>query len=657
MNIGRWAFRTYLVIQLLVIAGSPHPAYALLAQQRAHGDFNGDGYDDLAIGSPGEDGEAGAVTLIYGSASGLSATGNQVWKQGVGGILGEAQAGDHFGRVLAAGDFNHDGYGDLAIGVPGEGTGSIFSYGGLNVIYGSASGLTALGNQFWDQDSPGILGQNEGNENFGSALATGDFNRDGFTDLAIGVPGETTVLLGAFSFLGALSGSVQVIYGSSSGLTATGNQFWNQSRGLQGTAEPYDVFGASLASGDFDGDGFDDLAIGVPGERKGGAQNAGAVNVIYGSSAGLAEARNQMWSQGSDGIAGSPNRNDQFSYELAAGDFNGDGFSDLAVGINGEDISGHEDAGAVAVIFGRSGGLSAVNNQLWSQDTASSTGAAVQDVAEDFDWFGSRLAAGDFNGDGRDDLAIAAMIEDVGGNNGVGVVHVLFGGGTVLSATNNQLWHQDVTGIGGVNEAKDNFGAGLATGDFNGDGRSDVAIGVPGDGGAGAGAVNVLYGTATGPSATNSQYWTQDSGGILGGSEPGDLFGLALTGSTAGAGGPGVSGEWSEIGEKCTQDGAKQKCTIDGTLVAFNPGALPAGESVVRFFLSSDPVFDASDEFVAEEKVGALDSDQAREITLKAKLPRGRDGAGQFVIAIMDADDQVPEVNENNNVVPSGEIQ
>ena len=100
--------------------------------------------------------DAGAVNILYGSASGLTAAGNQFWTQDNPGILERAEAGDLFGSALATGDFDGDGFADLAVGVPFENVGSVSDAGAVNILYGSASGLTAAGNQFWAQDSPGI---------------------------------------------------------------------------------------------------------------------------------------------------------------------------------------------------------------------------------------------------------------------------------------------------------------------------------------------------------------------------------------------------------------------------------------------------------------------------------------------------------------------
>src|SRR5262249_11258138 len=148
----------------------------------ASGDFNGDGFDDLAIGVPTQDVgmavSAGAVCVLYGSPAGLTDVGNQLWSQDSPGVLDAAEGSDSFGPSLTTGDFDGDGFDDLAIGVEGEDLGAIDAAGAVNVLYGTASGLSDVGNQFWTQDSPGILGAAESAELFGSILASGDFNGD-----------------------------------------------------------------------------------------------------------------------------------------------------------------------------------------------------------------------------------------------------------------------------------------------------------------------------------------------------------------------------------------------------------------------------------------------------------------------------------------------
>lgn len=350
----------------------------------ASGDFNNDGFADLAIGVPTEDigaiANAGAVNVIYGSEDGLKSTGNQFWSQDESGIIGGSETGDLFGISLAAGDFNNDGFGDLAIGVAFEDIGTITNAGAVNVIYGSEDGLQSTGNQFWSQDEAGIIGVSEESDVFGRSLSAGDFNNDGFLDLAIGVPLED---------IGTIedSGAVNILYGSIDGLISTGNQFWSQDEaGISGASEMDDNFGTSLATGDFNNDSFTDLAVGVSFEDIESIGNAGGVNIIYGTASGLTSSGNQFWSQDEAGIRGSSEENDFFADSLAAGDFNSDGFADLAVGVHGEDIEGIGNAGAVNIILGSANGLTSSGNQFWSQDEAGIAGAA-----EAFDQFGFSL--------------------------------------------------------------------------------------------------------------------------------------------------------------------------------------------------------------------------------------------------------------------------
>src|SRR5262245_54731095 len=126
-----------------------------------YADFNGDGRDDLAVGAPDEDlgtaSDAGAVIVIYGSSGGLTSTNSQVWTQESTLVPDVAEPGDRFGESLVAGDFDGDGFADLAIGVPGESFGVAGQAGAVNVIYGSPSGLAATTtDKFWNQDAPRV---------------------------------------------------------------------------------------------------------------------------------------------------------------------------------------------------------------------------------------------------------------------------------------------------------------------------------------------------------------------------------------------------------------------------------------------------------------------------------------------------------------------
>lgn len=421
----------------------------------AAGDFDGDGFDDLAIGAPEDDVEgiqdAGSVSVLYGSSSGLTATGDQFWHQDAGtGVQSPLEPFDQFGRVLAAGDFDNDGFDDLAIGVPLENAFSVNNAGAVNVLFGSAAGLTATNNEIWQQDSTGVIGVAADDDQFGSALAVGDFDNDGFDDLAIGVPNDN---IGTAS----QAGSVNVLQGSAAGLTATGQNQWHQGRdGVVSNPGAGEHFGAELAAADFDGDGFDDLAVGVPNQGVAGVGNAGAVHVLYGSASGITAAGDRLFTRNTLGIEGDPTLNGHFGAVLAAGDFNDDGFADLAIGMPGDTVNGASGAGAVHVLYGSASGLTADDAQYWTQ------GPGVEGVPEAFDGFGAALTVGDYNGDGFEDLAIGVPREDVGSVVDAGAVNLLFGSAAGLTGAGDQIWTQDSPGVRGVANQGDTFGGTLA---------------------------------------------------------------------------------------------------------------------------------------------------------------------------------------------------
>ncbi|WP_424094864.1 hypothetical protein [Moorena producens] len=398
------------------LAGSSTEAYDRFGETLISGDFNGDGYDDLAVGTPDEDWEStkdtGMLNIIYGSYFGLTSTGNQYFIQ-ITFPEDSNEQNDRFGSSLAAGDFDGDGYDDLAIGTPYEDYDGKSNTGKVNTLYGSATGLTTTGNQLWLQSAFSGGFNNEG-DLFGSSLAAGDFDGDGYDDLAIGAPFE--------NYDGNTNtGKVNTLYGSATGLTTTGNQLWLQSAFSGGFNNEGDLFGSSLAAGDFDGDGYDDLAIGAPFENYDGNTNTGKVNTLYGSATGLTTTGNQLWTQ-DDLIDSNPERSDRFGTTLAVGDFNNDGYDDLAVGSPYEDINSITDGGAVNIIYGSVFGLTTTGNQFWSQDSF-----GVKDIAEEYDNFGASLGVQDFNGDGYDDLAIGVPGEDLGGILDSGATQILYG--------------------------------------------------------------------------------------------------------------------------------------------------------------------------------------------------------------------------------------
>jgi hypothetical protein len=493
-----------MVAALATLLAAAWPAWAQPEQaragQEARVDFNGDGFDDLAVGAPGEaigslDG-AGAVNVLYGSAAGLVAS-SEVFIQGSNGVGGTADENDTFGRAIAQGLFNDDEFFDLAVGSPGESDGGASAGGAVNILYGSAGGLTG-GPQLF-QSNP------ETNDRFGESLAAGDFNGDGFFDLAVGAPGEDIGTTGD-------AGAVTVLFGSAAGITTAGAQTILQgSGGITGSAEALDQFGASLASGLLAGDDIADLVVGVPGEDLGGVGEAGAVNVLAGSAGGLVN--------GSLATQSNPEPSDAFGTAVATGDFDQVAGDDVAVGAPDETVNGRRSAGAVSVFNGPPGGLAA--ERLLFQGTA-----GIPGTPELGDLFGAALAPTDSNGIGQWDLAVGVPYEDVGPDVDTGVVNLL--AGSITGPSGGSLLQQ------GTPEDFDYFGWALAGGfflhDFDNNGFFDVAVGAPlEDVGTeeDAGAVTV-FSASGGGILTRGSPIIQGGGGLGGVAESFDLFGIAL---------------------------------------------------------------------------------------------------------------------------------
>jgi len=467
-----------------------------------------------------------AIAALVGGATGvnaLSSRNSRQFAQGTGGVGGAVEVGDFFGAGLGVGDFDDDGNADLIAGAPNEDLKKKNNAGVVHVLYGSNSGVSTTGDAILHSGSANVAGKSEKNDLFGSSIAVGDFNDDGYADAVVGVPGED---VGGRTDAGA----VVVLYGSGRGLRGSGSaEFTAASAGMAGRAEAHAAFGETLAVGDFDGNGIDDLAIGSPGAGGAGNDSAGAVTIMFGRGRGLSTRNSQLIHLGTPGVPGDRMAGDEFGASLAAGDFDGNGRDDLAIGSPGRTANGRAAAGAVLVFAGSKSGIRPGSASTFAQGAGGMVGTAEMD-----DRFGASLAAGDFDGNGRDDLAIGSPGEAAKRKTASGVVHVLRGTKSGLTTSGVEALSQATKGIKSKPQAGDEFGAALVAADFNDNGRDDLAIGVPGErlrGDPGAGVVHVVFGTKNGLRGNTQQWYRPGKGGV-----PGERTANAGFGRTLAAG-------------------------------------------------------------------------------------------------------------------------
>lgn len=394
------------------------------------GDINSDGTDDIVLGesysSPNGQTGAGTVYVLFGQTGGWGSSFNLTTLNGVNGFKIEGiSISDNLGySVSAAGDFNGDGKADIILGARQASPGGRTWAGSAYVIFGKANGWGASFNLTTLNGVNGFKIEGvSASDYLGHSVSTaGDLNGDGNDDLVLGAYNATSS-----GFKGA--GTAYVIFGKAGNWT--GSFSLSSLNGINGFTigglAIDDHLGYSVSTaGDLNGDSKAELILGAFWADPGARSQAGVAYVIFGQANGWTASYNLASLNGANGfrIEGLKTVDSLGCSVSTAGDLNGDNKADLVIGACEAYPFGRTSAGAAYVIFGKATAWGS-NFNLASLNGAN--GFKIEGPTA-YGWLGASVStAGDFNGDGVDDLVLGAYENNSGSSNATGTVYVVFG--------------------------------------------------------------------------------------------------------------------------------------------------------------------------------------------------------------------------------------
>ncbi len=448
------------------------------------GDINGDGIDDLLLGSrncrdfTGADKDAldhglatGCAYLVYGSNTPPSDI--DLANLGSAGVLlvSGSEPGNIGTQVAGIGDFNNDGTPDFAVSGENAGPGGI-----VYIIFGSDSLPSVI--NLSDLGSLGIKIYGEANTKFGTSLSrAGDVNNDGIPDVIVGAPIAQNVtadfVADPSSQFRRRTGAVYVLFGSDSWpQTIDVIQMGNRGQFISGTAQE-DRLGSSVSdAGDVNGDGIDDVVVSAFNASPAGRASAGRAAIIYGSS--TPESYIHLGTLGAGGVnIYGANEHDRLGNAVScAGDFNNDGIADVMIASERSAVGLLRDAGRVYIIYG--------SDSLPGTVDLDSPSTAITEVIGDSNtgFLGHAIqCVGDFNQDGTSDILIGAPKRNVDGRSQAGRSYLILGRDNPDPTFEVANFTQDDGLILNGIDPGDFSGYCVSdAGDFNGDGAPDIGI-------------------------------------------------------------------------------------------------------------------------------------------------------------------------------------